>query len=56
MTELVIGLLVGFILALIRDDILEEYRAAKAKETPARRARAHLHQKQTRKTQKRKTR
>lgn len=57
MTYLVIGLLLGYLVAIVVSDLLEEYRAPKAQKGSTRRARTHVHPKQTRKArQKRKTR
>ena len=54
MINLVIGLLLGFLLALVLDDLLEEYRGTKKRQATARRARAYVHAKQTRKRKTRK--
>jgi len=56
MTYLVIGLLLGFLCALILDIVLEEYRGPKTKEGPARRPRTNLHTRQASKVKARKTR
>ena len=56
MTYLVIGILLGFLLALVLDDVLEEFhRGPKAKKATARSTAAHVHKKQTRKAKTRRS-